>query len=218
VVSVQSEVGVNWLTARLADIGSFEYLYQQGTTHVDSSLRRVSFKFVEEVLGADMEPLLGTLALNLLQDGYIYAEDSEAAADRVGRSTTYEGDVPADMWFTTGIADHDGTVLYIPDDESAELNFQLYSGAESGPIQRLIAHVAPVATGPVQPGQIERVAMDPCSDGPCVEWLDECGAPGCRCLKYLALQVRVQTVARSLSRRSHSEGTTVVSSLRCSPW
>jgi hypothetical protein len=185
---------MNWLTLRMAALDSFGGLHEVGVPRPDSSLRRLPFRLVEQALvdsfiKVDLSPVEDSIG-----DAHLFTEDLESASRRMGaaRIVTAAG-LPTDrpLRFTTGLVDGAGTVLYLPDDDSDVLDLQLFTGPESGPIERL-RFTGEITLEAAHPTEVRQEAPQACADGPCAEWMERCGGDGCFCHKFVDVEDRVR--------------------------
>jgi hypothetical protein len=210
---------MNWLTSRVAELPSFADLHQSGYTREGSNLRRVPLKYVlDELAGSGIQIAIGRVE-DRLSDACLYSEDSISAAQRLARAQEFVGEDLSRQprLFTVALEDSDGNVVYLPDSDTDEQDFQLFIGDA---LERPTARLQLLGALSAGYANIEAARLledeGPCADGPCIEWGDECGPPGCRCHRFPDSEARVRLrLARSLSlRRSPLQ----VAVLKCYRW
>jgi hypothetical protein len=179
------EAELNWLTLRLAALDGFGPLHERAAPVAESTLRRVPLGAVEQslrVAGAavDVAPVFPAVS-----EAYLFTEDRDGARMRRARAQDVPGGAERPAWYTVGLVDADGLVLYLPDDALDEPDIQLFVGADDGPLSRL--HI----TGEFLPEyahltEARLAEPDVCADGPCRESVpDPCSGDGCECQEFL---------------------------------
>jgi hypothetical protein len=152
-----------------------------------------------------------------ISDAHLYSEDLQSATRRISEARSVSGatfPTQGPLRFTAGLADGVGTVLYLPDDDSDDLDLQLFSGAESEPIDRLRI------TGEFTPDsahltRVNHQTPQACAEGPCVEWIKRCGGNGCFCHKFPDVENRLRDrIRRAIWHRAEQFGP---AALKCHP-
>jgi hypothetical protein len=186
---------VNWLTLQIATLQSLGSLHEGAQSHVGSTLRRLPFETVQQVLNT----LPVTIDLGQSKDaieerkGHLYIEDAAAAQSRERAATSRPGSAntlqPSPLQFTVAISDELGATIYLPDEDADELDVQLFAGYHGGEISR-VRISGSFSPGSAILGPVTLEPPGPCADGPCVEWATECGGGGCLCHKFVGVEVR----------------------------
>jgi hypothetical protein len=174
---------MNWLTERLAALESFGPLHERAVP-IEGSLRRLPVDAVGQAVQASNAKVDFGPVQPLVGEAYLFTEEMVAAGGRPpeGRpAAPVPGFRPA--WYTVGLADPDGFVLYLPDDVRPTADVQLFLGGNGTAVSRV--HL----TGQFAPEyahltEAYRARPDACADGPC-----RSAAPGscrgdCECLEF----------------------------------
>lgn len=185
---------MNWLTARFAEFESFRDLYDNSSQFSNSPMRQLPLKYLQDALRSSGVEVTFDRVQEQSHNAYLYVEDEISATRRIERARpTYIGDERGiePLRFTTAINDGRGAVLYLPDDDTDDLDIQLFAAGRLERIARL------QLSGEITPSSADLsrarlVAPEVCSDGPCADWGEECGGDGCRCHKFPDVEPRVR--------------------------
>jgi hypothetical protein len=189
---------MNWMTLHMAAMPSFRDLHEESRPQAGSNLRRLPLELLEYSLALQGVKADFGAVREELADAHLFTEERHAAEQRLFAAREFpSGEAPdrPSQRFTVGLDDQQGTMLWLPDDADDEhQDIQVFAGPEGGPVSRM-RMTGEIDLDHARVTSVERLEPAACADGPCVEWMAQCGGDGCTCHKY---RVRGEQVRRRL--------------------